>query len=129
MAKYHLENMRDLILALTKERLKLVEQKIKDETSTETDTANKAFAKSKGKLLCFYCEKSEHIKVNCFKWIATDDGKEYTKNNPIDRDAKASTSNNRHDGAKQAQSNRDNQSHGRSKKPTMKSLENTRCPE
>lgn len=31
IAKYHLEDLRDLILTNTKERLKLVEQKIKDE--------------------------------------------------------------------------------------------------
>lgn len=34
MAKYHLEEMQDSTLSHTKERLKLVEQKIKDETST-----------------------------------------------------------------------------------------------
>ena len=44
MAKYYLEDMRELTLAHTKERLKLVEQKVKDE-GNQGEIANKAFAK------------------------------------------------------------------------------------
>lgn len=51
MAKYHLEDMREFTLAHTKGRLKTVEQKIKDETVQNEDTANKVSAKSKGKPL------------------------------------------------------------------------------
>ncbi|MCJ1469669.1 hypothetical protein MMC07_008305 [Pseudocyphellaria aurata] len=42
MAKYHLKDMRDLTLSHTKERLKLVEQKIRDKTTQNGETANKA---------------------------------------------------------------------------------------
>ncbi|MCJ1268574.1 hypothetical protein MMC22_008462 [Lobaria immixta] len=55
MAKHHLEDMRELILAHTKERLKLVEQKIRDEMTPKEDTANKAFTKGKDKRTCFFC--------------------------------------------------------------------------
>ena len=78
MAKYHLEDMRKLTLAHTKERLKLVEQKIKDEMTPKEDTANKAFAKGKDKRTCFFCHNPGHIKVKCYEWLATKDGKAYT---------------------------------------------------
>lgn len=67
MAKYHLEEMRELTLAHTKERLKLVEQKLRDKTNQETETANKASSKSNSGGLCFHCEKPGHIKVRCYQ--------------------------------------------------------------
>ncbi len=67
MAKYHLENIRELTLAYITERLQLVEQKIKDEMTFKEDTANKASSKGKSRPLCFYCEKSGYFMVKCFK--------------------------------------------------------------
>lgn len=57
IAKYHLEDLRELTLADTKERLKLVEQKIKDEITPNDEIANKALENAKGGKLCFMKEK------------------------------------------------------------------------
>ena len=89
MAKYHLEDMQDLTLPDTKERLKLVEQRLKDETSQGGETANKASNSGEKKKKCFHCKKPGHIKVQCYRWLATDEGKEWSKDNP-DEDAKKS---------------------------------------
>lgn len=67
MAKYNLEDMHKPTLATTKKRLKLVKQKIKDKTNTETESGNKIFAKRKNKLLYFHYDKPRHIKIKCFK--------------------------------------------------------------
>ena len=100
MARYHLEDMRELTLSHTKERLKLVEQRIKDETTQSGETANRAGGKGKGKekQLCFHCDKPGHIKIKCYKWLATDKGKKYTKSHPVSEEkpveeAKQSTQN------------------------------------
>lgn len=80
--------MRKLTQAHIKECLKLVEQKVKDEMTPSEDTANNASGKGKSSrrlcYLCFHCDKPGHIKVKCYKWLATDEGKEYTKNNPTE---------------------------------------------
>ena len=49
MARYHLKDMREFTLSQIKERLKLVEQKIKDKTTQSGKTANRAGGKRKGK--------------------------------------------------------------------------------
>lgn len=36
----------------------------------------------------FLCDKTGHIKVKCYKWLATNEGKEYAKANPPDEDKK-----------------------------------------
>lgn len=79
MAKYHLEDTRELSLAHDKERLNLVEQKIEDEITPNGETANKAHGKAKGGRLCFHCDKLGHIKVKCYEWLATEEGKDYAK--------------------------------------------------
>ena len=88
IAKYHLEDMRELSLADTKERLKLVEQKIKDENSQGGETANNASGRG-SKRKCYHCDKPGHIKIKCYKWLATDEGKEYAKTHPNDEAKKA----------------------------------------
>lgn len=62
---YHLENMHDLTLGDTKERLKLVEQRTRDETSQGGEKAHKALHGANK--LCFHCKKPNHIKIKCFK--------------------------------------------------------------
>lgn len=70
--------MDNLTLDLTKSRLKAVEQKLKDESSRQGETANKASFGKDGRK-CFCCGKSDHIKIYCYRWLAIDEGKEYTK--------------------------------------------------
>lgn len=82
-----LENMDNLTLTLTKERLKTVEQKLRDESTQDGETANKA-SKSKEDRKCYHCKKPGHIKVNCYRWLATNEGKEYENSHPKDEDAK-----------------------------------------
>ena len=83
MAKYYLEGQDDLSLADTKERLKLVEQKLRDETSKDGEKANIAGKGPRGtKRKCYHCDQPGHIKIKCFKWLATDEGKEYLKTHP-----------------------------------------------
>lgn len=113
MAKYHLKDMRELILTHTKERLKLVEQKIKD--NQVNDIANKSFLKGKGGRLCFHCDKPGRIKVKYYKQLATNKGKKYTKNNLL-----ATVNNKKDNKATQANQDKDNQKRGRSKNPTKK---------
>lgn len=116
MARHHLEDMRELTLSPTRERLKLVEQKIRDETTQNEETANKAQGNAKGGRLCFHCDKPGHIKVKCYKWLATNEGNEFTRDNsPVDEDEKSD------DEAKQA--NQGNQTRrGRStRNPTRRS--------
>ena len=66
LAKYHFEKMEKLILAHTKERLKFVKQRIKDDQAIE-ESANKAEFRKKDDRKCFFCDKTDHIKVKCFK--------------------------------------------------------------
>ena len=51
MARYHLEDMRELTFSHTKEHLKLDEQRIKDKITQSGETVNGAGEKSKGKEL------------------------------------------------------------------------------
>ena len=83
LTKYNLEEMEDLTSVHAIERLKLVEQKMKDEQAIE-ETANQARGGRSGKKdketrECYYCEKKGHLKTRCFKWLATNEGKEYLK--------------------------------------------------
>lgn len=79
------------------------------------DLANKAPSKGKSRPLCFHCEKFGYFKVECFKWLATNRGKKYTKNHPAD---------NKDDSANQVSNNKnklkDSQNRSRSKKPMKK---------
>lgn len=119
MARYHLKNKRKLTLANTKEGLKLVEQKIQDVINPKEDTANKAFSKSQSGSFCFHCEKPAHFKAKCFKWLATNEGKKYTKNHSDD---------DKDGNAKQASDNKNkpknSQNRSRSKKLPGKRSEN-----
>ena len=83
MVKYHLEEMENLILTHTKERLKLVKQRIKDDLISD-ELVNRAKDTSKGKNFketreCYYCKKKGHLKTKCFKWLATNEGKKFTE--------------------------------------------------
>lgn len=72
MTKFHLEEKEDLTLTHIKERLKLVEQCITDDQATD-NAANKGGATPKKEdRKCFHCHKKSHIKVKCYKWLATD---------------------------------------------------------
>ena len=80
MAKYHLEEMEKLTLAHTKERLKLVKQRIKDDLiSNEIVNRAKTSPKEKEIRECYHCKKKEHLKTKCFKWLATDEDKKFTE--------------------------------------------------
>ena len=83
LTKYNLEEMKDLTSIHAIERLKLVEQKMKDEQVIE-ETVNQARGgrsdkKDKETRECYYCEKKRHLKIRCFKWLITNEGKEYLK--------------------------------------------------
>ena len=73
MIKYHLKNMKNLTLIHIKERLKLIKQKIKNDSITD-DVANKSeisnkkrSKKQKNKRECYFCNKRKHYKLKCFK--------------------------------------------------------------
>ena len=66
--------MENLTLTHTKERLKLLEQRIKDDQGIE-EAANKAGPpRRKDDRKCFFCDMMGHIKVKCFKWLDTNEG-------------------------------------------------------
>ena len=73
LAKFHLKGMENLTLIHTKERLKIVEQRIKNDQGTD-EVANKMETKGKYNRECYYCKKRGHI-----KWLATDEGKKYAE--------------------------------------------------
>ena len=63
MIKYHFEDMENLTLVHIKKRLKLVKQRIKNETVNES--ANKAGPnRQKKDRKCFFCDKKKHMKKN-----------------------------------------------------------------
>ena len=68
MVKFHLKDMKDLTLNHIKKRLKLVKQKIKDESISQK-IANRARSPPKGKKTkkCFHCKRKGHLKTRCFK--------------------------------------------------------------
>ena len=73
MIKYHLKNMKNLTLIHIKKRLKLIKQKIKNDSITD-DVANKSkisnkkrSKKQKNKRECYFCNKRKHYKLKCFK--------------------------------------------------------------
>ena len=101
MAKYHLEEMKNLILIHTKERLKLVKQRIKNDLISN-EFVNKTKNTSKGKNFketkeCYYCKKKGHLKIKCFKWLATNEGKKFTEEQAkkIDQDDDTKPTNSR----------------------------------
>ena len=73
MIKYYLKNMKNLTLIYIKKRLKLIKQKIKNNSITD-DVANKSkisnkkrSKKQKNKRECYFCNKRKHYKLKCFK--------------------------------------------------------------
>ena len=73
MIKYYLKNMKNLTLIHIKKRLKLIKQKIKNDSITD-DVANKSkisnkkrSKKQKNKRECYFCNKRKHYKLKCFK--------------------------------------------------------------
>lgn len=43
----------------------------------------KATGKGKGKMKCWHCNKTGHVKVKCYKWLKdTDEGRKYAKDHP-----------------------------------------------
>ena len=73
MIKYHLEDMKNLTLIHIKKRLKLIKQKIKNDSITD-DVTNKSkisnkkrSKKQKNKRECYFCNKRKHYKLKCFK--------------------------------------------------------------
>ena len=84
MTKYHLKDMKNLTLTHTQKRLKLMKQKIKNDSTTD-DVANKGTSneerpkKQDNKRECYFCNKRGHYKLKCFKWLTTDEGKKYAE--------------------------------------------------
>ena len=73
MIKYHLKDIMNLTLIHIKKRLKLIKQKIKNDSITD-DVANKSkisnkkrSKKQKNKRECYFCNKRKHYKLKCFK--------------------------------------------------------------
>ena len=73
MIKYYLKNMKNLTLIHIKKRLKLIKQKIKND-SIINDVTNKSkisnkkrSKKQKNKRECYFCNKQKHYKLKCFK--------------------------------------------------------------
>ena len=73
MIKYHLKIMKNLTLIHIKKRLKLIKQKIKNDSITD-DVANKSKISNrkrsknqKNKRECYFCNKQKHYKLKCFK--------------------------------------------------------------
>ena len=85
LAKYHLEEMENLTLAHTKERLKSVEQRLKDDQASD-EKANRSGPSVPGQgprkeeRECHHCKKKGHLKRQCFKWLQTDEGKKFKEN-------------------------------------------------
>lgn len=79
LAKYHLEEMKDLTLAYTVDRMKAVEMKLKDTNTPITESAPKgreANRKDSKDRTSYHCGESGHIKFYCDDWLAnTEDGK------------------------------------------------------
>ena len=73
MIKYHLKNMKNLTLIHIKKRLKLIKQKIKndsiinDVTNKSKISKKKRSKKQKNKRECYFCNKRKHYKLKCFK--------------------------------------------------------------
>ena len=90
IVKYHLEAQPKFSLEDAKEQLKSVEQKLIDETSKNGKNANKTGKGPRNtKRKCHHCNSPGHIKFKCFKWLATDEGKKYTKIHPKDEAARS----------------------------------------
>ena len=83
LVKYHLEEMKDLTLAYTVERMKAVEMKLKNTNTPITESVHKGRdgKKKKKDTVCYYCGEQGHIKFYCDDWlINTEDGCQYAKN-------------------------------------------------
>ena len=111
MIKYHLKNMKNLTLIHIKKRLKLIKQKIKNDSITD-DVANKSkisnkkrSKKQKNKRECYFCNKRKHYKLKCFKWLVIDEEKKYaekqTKKNQLDALEKKSANQKKKSNSKQ----------------------------
>lgn len=77
-AKAMLEDVDNLTLELVRSRFKSVEQRLKYESSRQGATANKTSKGQDGRK-CFYCKKPGHVKIRCYRWLATDEGKKWMK--------------------------------------------------
>ena len=87
MIKYHLKDMKNLTLIHIKKRLKLIKQKIKndsiiDDVTNKSKISNKKRSKKqKNKRECYFCNKRRHYKLKCFKWLIIDEKKIRRKTN------------------------------------------------
>ena len=85
MIKYYLKNMKNLTLIHIKKRLKLIKQKIKndsiiDDVTNKSKISNKKRSKKqKNKREYYFCNKRKHYKLKCFKWLIIDEKKKYVK--------------------------------------------------
>lgn len=63
--------------------------KLKDTNTSVTESAHRSNNKEKTNSgrKCFFCDKPGHIKVKCYKWLTTNEGKQYTKDNLSDNDS------------------------------------------
>ena len=83
LVKYHFEEMKDLTLAYTVERMKAVEMKLKNTNTPVTESAHKGRDRKKEKkdTVCYHCGEQGHIKFYCDDWLTnTEDGRRYAKN-------------------------------------------------
>ena len=81
LIKWQLEQMnKNLTFIAAIEALKVVEQKIRNESSIKLpiEMANKASNSFQGE--CFYRHKKGHRKHDCHRWLATDIEKDWAKN-------------------------------------------------
>ena len=82
LAKWQLKQMnKNLIFIAAIEGLKVVEQKIRDESTIKLfiEMVNRAFS-NQFRDECFYCHKKGHRKHDCHRWLTTDIGKNWAKN-------------------------------------------------
>ena len=72
---------KNLIFIAAIEGLKVVEQKIRNESTIKLsiEMVNRAFS-NQFRDECFYCHKKRHRKHDCHRWLTTDIGKDWTKN-------------------------------------------------
>ena len=90
LTKWQLKQMnKNLTFIAAIKGLKVVEQKIRDESTIKLpiEMANRAFSNQfRGE--CFYCHKKGHRKHDCHRWLATDIGKNWAKNEAKQKEKK-----------------------------------------